>query len=247
MASKKEWLEYFRLTNGREPTMEEFQQAMASGEIRSPEIEQEVMETLEGLFCSNCGAKIENGVKFCSSCGAEVSTIVEPVEPANKKEVTATPPNEVETANSMEDVARKKHAIFSSNHLALVGCLTVIAAVVLSIAFEMWLPTTMFMLNVHAFLPETGGIISILLTVLSLFAFLGLVKQKGKAWKIILLIVGLFFVLSGLFIMIPNRYGLDFSFLDFYPKAKLMTILQFLGGLLFIASFILNRSEKRLQ
>ena len=34
------------------------------------------------MFCSNCGGKIEEGVKFCSSCGKAVSSITnEPVIP----------------------------------------------------------------------------------------------------------------------------------------------------------------------
>jgi len=104
--TKQEWVEFFELTNGRKPTLEEFHQALETGEfsdgsaqtLAKEPINLQVEPTLEpqAIFCGNCGTKAENGTVFCSSCGARID--------GNDNATTSTPQyanNEVSKGNEI--------------------------------------------------------------------------------------------------------------------------------------------------
>lgn len=55
-------------------------------------------------FCSNCGQKLEEGVKFCSGCGTPVEPIEQPTPP-NPPQPQAQP--QAQTYTSVEDSFRQ--------------------------------------------------------------------------------------------------------------------------------------------
>ncbi|MDR0300292.1 MAG: zinc ribbon domain-containing protein [Streptococcaceae bacterium] len=85
---KEEWLEYFQLINGYEPSEAEVAQALAAGDFQEEDLE-EISEQAEFLvtdslsplgesaeeakvkkFCIHCGNELTVDTRFCPKCGA---------------------------------------------------------------------------------------------------------------------------------------------------------------------------------
>jgi len=60
------------------------------------------------MFCSNCGAKLDDGVNFCPNCGAKVKVVEANVSDSEEKEVVAETVEEVAVETPTEEDAEEE-------------------------------------------------------------------------------------------------------------------------------------------